>query len=106
VHEVLGSKQAIEEQLGHAIACFAYPYGRYKSAAKQAVGQTYRGACTTRLGLVNAQSHPLLLERIEMLYIAHPWLFQRQSTSLFPLYLNTRRLMRTLAATLLRRAWK
>ncbi len=104
--EVVGSKQAIEEQLGHAITCFAYPYGRYNSAVVKAVGQTYRTACTTRLGFVDAQSNRLLLARIEMLYIGHPWIFQQLPTSLFPLYLDFRRLLRTTANTMLGRAWK
>lgn len=104
--EVLGSKQAIEEQLGHAISCFAYPYGRYNSAVVKAVSQTYRAACTTQLGIVDAQSNPLLLERIEMLYMAHPWIFPQLATSFLPRYLDLRRLLRSAANTILRRAWK
>jgi peptidoglycan/xylan/chitin deacetylase (PgdA/CDA1 family) len=105
-NEVLNSKLELESQLGHSINMFAYPYGQYNAAVKSIVGQVYRGAVTTRLGMVQTDADPLELQRIEMLYLNHPRVFGLINGPLFPHYLAIRSLGRSVAATLLNRAWK
>jgi peptidoglycan/xylan/chitin deacetylase (PgdA/CDA1 family) len=105
-HEILYSKASIEDQLGHAITLFAYPYGRYTASIKAIVGRKYDGACTTQLGMVGSRSDPLELERIEAHYLTHPSLFRGLSRAWFPTYLGFRRLLRTAASAVLRRPWK
>jgi peptidoglycan/xylan/chitin deacetylase (PgdA/CDA1 family) len=105
-YEVLSSKAQIEEQIGHPIDLFAYPYGRYNEEVRTIVGRAYAGACSTRLGMAGPRSDLFALERIEMLYLAHPLLFRQLSNPSFPLYLLLRRWLRTTAATILKRPWK
>lgn len=104
--EVLASKAAIEDQLGHAVHVFAYPYGRYTPAVRAIVGRAFSGACSTRLGLVESGSDPLALERIEMLYLTQPMLFQWLAHPSFSFYLDLRRMARATAGTLLGRPWQ
>jgi peptidoglycan/xylan/chitin deacetylase (PgdA/CDA1 family) len=103
--QVIGSKQVIEWQLGHTIDLFAYPYGRHTPAIQQTVARCFAGACTARPGLVGPESDPLLLDRIDISYVAHPWLFARIFNPLFPLYVWLRRSLRSQTSRLLRRAW-
>lgn len=103
--EIIQAKDAIESRLGHAIDQFAYPYGRYNSAVKAMVAQVYRGACATHLDLVNPQSDPLALARVEALYVSPLPLFRQLFHPLFPTYLWSRRTLRQAAGRLLRREW-
>ena len=103
--QVAGGKQVIEEQLGHAIDLFAYPYGRHTPAIRQTVGRFFAGACTARPGLVGSESDLLLLDRVDASYVARPWLFSRLFHPLFPRYLALRRALRRRAARLLQRPW-
>jgi peptidoglycan/xylan/chitin deacetylase (PgdA/CDA1 family) len=103
--QVAGCKQVIEEQLGHGIDLFAYPYGRHTPAIRQTVGQFFAGACTARPDLVGSESDPLLLDRIDASYVARPWLFTQLFHPLFPRYVALRRALRSQAAHLLQRPW-
>jgi peptidoglycan/xylan/chitin deacetylase (PgdA/CDA1 family) len=104
--EILDSKATVEDQVGHAIELFAYPYGRYNETVKRIVSRAYTGACSTRLGVVRPGSDPLALDRIEVHYVANLRLFQGLSRPWFSSYLGMRRLLRTAASTALRRPWK
>ena len=106
VLEVQESKAAIEDKLGHAIEHFAYPYGQFNDVIKTMVGDVYRSACTTQLGMVDLTSDPLALARIEAQYVSHPLIFQKLLAPSFSYYLLLRRWLRTIASTLLRRPWK
>lgn len=105
-YEILTSKTIIEEHLGHAVNLFAYPYGRYNAVVKQIVEREFMGACGTRLGLVDLNSDPFTLERVEILYLTHPLLFQGLSGPFFSGYLNLRRLLRTTTSKIMRRPWQ
>lgn len=105
-HEIMASKTHIEEQVGHSIELFAYPYGRYNDTIKKVVSRIYTGACTTRLGMINSGDDPLALDRIEVLYLAQHSLFRGLSSSVFPLYLTFRRLLRNMAFMVFNRTWK
>ena len=103
--EILGSKRIIEEQLGHSIGSFAYPYGRFNTTIKIIVQSAFSCACGTRVGLVNSHSDPFALERIDIQYLRHPIVFQALSNGLLPYYLHIRRMMRTIRSMLFKRTW-
>lgn len=105
-HEIVDSKGLIEDRLGHAIELFAYPYGRWSDAGEALVRGTYRGACTTQVGLVGAGSDPWMLPRVEAQYLAWRPVFERIANPLFPLYLDLRRTLRGAAATVTNRPWR
>ncbi len=60
--EIIESGTRIEEQTGQAAALFCYPNGDTCSAALRLVGETYRGAVTTRRGInrIDTPAHELL----------------------------------------------
>src|SRR5207247_6565193 len=93
--EVVGSKARIEQQVGHQVDLFAYPYGRYDSAARALVGRTYVGACGTRPGLVNPGSDPFILDRIEARYLAQRLALRILPSAVLGPYLELRRLLRS-----------
>lgn len=104
--EILDSKTSIEDHLGHAVELFAYPYGRHNDTVKAIVRRAYSGACSAHLGLVGPSSDPFALERVDVHYLAQPWVFRRLSTPLFSLYLGVRRPLRTVASLVLNRPWR
>jgi peptidoglycan/xylan/chitin deacetylase (PgdA/CDA1 family) len=104
-HELVSGRDCIQEHLGHAVTLFAYPYGRYDDSIRTAVGDTYLGACSTRPGLVDAHSDPLAIERVEVAYVEQRFLFRALAKPIFSPYLGLRRMLRTLASTILKRPW-
>ena len=50
--EVVGSKLAIQEHLGHNDLFFAYPYGKVSNNIRPTVKNEFCGACSDRLGFV------------------------------------------------------
>ena len=105
-HELTQSKAQIEEQLGHSIDQFAYPYGRYDERSRAMVGETYAGAWTAQPGMVTSGSDPLALARIDFGYVAPGWVFQQLTHPLFRQYVGLRRVLRTAASRILRRPWQ
>lgn len=103
--QVAGSRTAIEAQVGHAVTLFAYPYGRHTPAVRAITGESFAGACTARPGLVEDDSDPLRLDRIDVAYLAHPFLFRALFNPAFPLYIAVRRLLRSAGSRLLARPW-
>jgi peptidoglycan/xylan/chitin deacetylase (PgdA/CDA1 family) len=99
------SQRAIAERLGQAPALFAYPYGRHTAAVREIAGRYYRGAFTARPGLAAPGHDPLQLDRIDAAYVAHPFVFARLSSPLFDPYLRLRRILRSGASRVLKRAW-
>ena len=63
-HEIVDSKQTIENRTGRTVKTFCYPNGDYSAAAKTQVEQHYIGAVTTQSGWNTAESNPYLLQRI------------------------------------------
>ena len=104
--ELLDSKACIQDQLGHSIELFAYPYGWYSEAVKAVVRGAYAGACTTRPGVVDHESDPFALDRIDALYVVQPVVFRQLMSPLFPAYVGLRRLLRTAASFILQRPWR
>jgi peptidoglycan/xylan/chitin deacetylase (PgdA/CDA1 family) len=105
-HELIQSKAQIEEQVGHSIEMFAYPYGRYDERVRAMVGKTYAGAWTAQPGMVTSSSDHLALARIDFGYLAPGWVFQQLTHPLFRHYVGLRRVLRTAASRILRRPWQ
>jgi peptidoglycan/xylan/chitin deacetylase (PgdA/CDA1 family) len=67
IAELKQSRSALEQNLGHAVPWFAYPYGATNDAVTAQVGRAgYRLAFTTQRGSAQYRRAPLLLERYEI----------------------------------------
>jgi len=73
--EIIHAKEKLQDELGHDIESFAYPYGRFSPQAKGLVQKHFKLGCSTHLGLVTSNSNPFELERIEVLYLHPPRVF-------------------------------
>lgn len=63
--ELVDSKTALEDLLGHTVESFAYPYGAWDARCAGAVKQTgYAAACTTRTGWALRDNTPYQLRRL------------------------------------------
>jgi peptidoglycan/xylan/chitin deacetylase (PgdA/CDA1 family) len=67
--ELRGSKAAIEDRLGAAVTCFAYPYGRFDARSHALARTLFASACSDALGLVGPRSDPWALERVDTYYL-------------------------------------
>lgn len=100
--EVYESKQIIEDTLGAAVSCFAYPFGRYDKRSRDVVARHFDCACSDRLGLVAATSDLYALARVDAYYLRAEKCFDLLSTRLFPAYLWSRGVPRQLRRALRR----
>jgi peptidoglycan/xylan/chitin deacetylase (PgdA/CDA1 family) len=65
--EVAGSRHDLEHLLGHPVAAFAYPAGRFDDAAVQAVRDAgFALAVTTQPGAQESSQQPLLMPRVRV----------------------------------------
>jgi peptidoglycan/xylan/chitin deacetylase (PgdA/CDA1 family) len=65
--EIADSRTRLEEVLGEAVTLFAYPYGEYDPAVRDAVEASgYRGACSTCKGVNRPGEDPYLLRRVNV----------------------------------------
>jgi peptidoglycan/xylan/chitin deacetylase (PgdA/CDA1 family) len=105
--EMRASKAMIEDRLGTAAACFAYPYGRYDERSYALARRLFTCACSDALGLVSPRSDPWALERVDTYYLRTERRFAVALTRWLPHYLRVlnvpRRLRRRGAAALRRR---
>lgn len=92
--EIYRSKTIIEEVLGSAVACFAYPFGRSDDRSCAFVRRHFDCACSDRLGFINAGSDLFALERIDAYYLRTERLFGIMLTKFFPWYILARGLLR------------
>jgi peptidoglycan/xylan/chitin deacetylase (PgdA/CDA1 family) len=68
-YELVASRRALEQRLGHPVQWFAYPAGRENAQVVQLVQRAgYVDAVTTQPGDVQAASDPFRLHRIEVLH--------------------------------------
>lgn len=92
--ELVESRLAIEDALGCEAATFAYPFGSYNAAVKQAVEETFVSASSTKLGKVSAGSDRFSLERIDSYYVLNHQIFNLLASTSFDQYLKIRRVIR------------
>jgi peptidoglycan/xylan/chitin deacetylase (PgdA/CDA1 family) len=104
--EIVLPKVVLEDYLGRPVTVFAYPYGRYTDRVKDMVSSSYEAACGTRLGLIKPNSDRYALERVEIKYLSHPWIFQRLFHAAFPYYLSARWVGRVVGSAIFSRTWK
>jgi peptidoglycan/xylan/chitin deacetylase (PgdA/CDA1 family) len=65
--EIVGSKQLLQQLLGHQVVDFAYPYGSYDAAVGNLVRAAgFRDAVTTYAGDVQYAARPFVLDRIRV----------------------------------------
>jgi hypothetical protein len=94
--EMRASKARIEDRLGTAVECFAYPYGRYDERSRELARQWFTCACSDALGLVSAQSDLWALERVDTHYLRTGRRFEVMLTRWFPLYVRLQNVHRRL----------
>ena len=99
--EIDDSKSMIEDALGAAVSCFAYPYGRYDARVAEFVRPNFLGACSDTLGLITRRSDLYALERVDAYYLRTDRLFDVMLTALFPWYVR----MRSVPRRLRRMSW-
>ena len=75
-HEILSSKQRVEDGTGKPALSFAYPYGSMPPTARRIVTQHFACGCSTRLGWVTDSSRPETLERLDVYYLSRLYLFR------------------------------
>lgn len=92
--EICRSKAVIEDALGDAVKCFAYPYGRYDQRSREIVRQYFACACSDKLGLTTRNSDLYALERVDAYYLRTDRLFDVMLTRLFPWYIAARSIPR------------
>jgi peptidoglycan/xylan/chitin deacetylase (PgdA/CDA1 family) len=94
--EVVASKNMIEDGLGTAASCFAYPYGRYDARVAELVRPYFVCACSDKLGLLTSRSDLYALERVDAYYLRTDRLFDIMLTPFFPWYVRMRSVPRGL----------
>lgn len=63
--ELRESQQLLEERLGHEVRHLAYPYGSCNDTVRAIVAEcSYQSACSTRIGLSDADDDLLALHRV------------------------------------------
>ena len=102
-HEIWGSKEIIENNLGEPVLSFAYPYGLYDERCIEIAGRSFACACSDDLGLLTASNAPYALRRVDAYYLRREELFGLVLTKLFPLYIFLRNIPRTINRRLGRR---
>lgn len=92
--EMFGSRSAIEDALGCEVTTFAYPYGSYNTAVKQATEDAFKSACSTKLAKVQFGSDRFCLERVDSYYLSNEKFLPSLPSKSFDRYLKIRRFMR------------
>ena len=106
-HEVRGSADAIERQLGRRPSVFAYSYGHSNAEVARAVAQTFQLACTVAFRTLSAAEEPVALPRLDMYYFQKPGSLDGWGTDWFEARIKLRhglRRMRTISRALTRGA--
>jgi peptidoglycan/xylan/chitin deacetylase (PgdA/CDA1 family) len=86
--EMRDSKATIEDALGAAVTCFAYPYGRLDARSQAVAREHFFCACSTRLRCVTAGSDPYDLERVDAYFLHAERLFGLIASRSFPWYIG------------------
>jgi len=94
--ELEKSKSEIESRTGKSAAYFCYPYGLWNPRVRDAAEVTYRGACATGAGVVEANADPFALPRVDAHYVRDMKRFRTLFTGGFVRYVTVRRWIRRL----------
>jgi peptidoglycan/xylan/chitin deacetylase (PgdA/CDA1 family) len=94
--EIKDSKTEIEGHIQRSVDFFAYPFGGWNPAVRDLVRKHFRAACSTGAGVVEPNSHPFALPRVDAHYVRNPYWFKKLFTRSFLTYLRARRLIRRL----------
>ena len=70
--EIIASRKEIEQRTGFEVKLFAQPYGQTNEQVNKVVAGHFDGAVSTVLGLVERNSSPYQLPRIDAYYLARP----------------------------------
>ena len=92
--EVRQSQEILEDALGVAVPCFAYPFGRANQESHRVVQRHFTLACTDRLGLLSARSDPYLLARLDAFYLRSARTFDLLLGPALPAYVLARSIPR------------
>jgi peptidoglycan/xylan/chitin deacetylase (PgdA/CDA1 family) len=92
--EIVSSKRRIEEATGRPVVSFAWPYGGVTAELRRLVAEEFAAGCSTRLGYVRVESVPEALERLDVYYLSHPYLFRHLFGAAARAYLGLRGMLR------------
>jgi peptidoglycan/xylan/chitin deacetylase (PgdA/CDA1 family) len=82
--EIRGSKLFLEEKLKKPVDFFCYPNGDYDNRVLETVAAAgYRGAVTTKRGLIHRNDSPFEMRRSFIRYNTHPLLFLYKLHSMY-----------------------
>jgi len=98
--EIEGCRDAIRKNTGHTPTAFAYPYGAVDRASAEAVGRSFRLACTTEHRALQSREDCARLPRVDMYYFRSEPGVPGWGTSAFRRRLWTRRAARRLRGAL------
>jgi peptidoglycan/xylan/chitin deacetylase (PgdA/CDA1 family) len=101
VDEITVSRSRLEEQLGHAIDFFAYPFGAFNQSVRDIAERAgYRAACSTRSGFNRVGEDPYLIRRIDVFGTDRLWQFKQKlnfgtndASLMYPLRYAARRVL-------------
>lgn len=96
VEELSASKAEIQQRTGRSVNQFCYPYGEWNRAVREAVAGHYEAACSTGAGVLEANSDPMALPRVDACYVREPGWFQHLFSVRFHAYVAARRAVRKL----------
>ena len=102
--ELVISKKTIEDAIGSSVDALAYPYGTYNERVKNLAQAHYALACSTTLDFARSDSDIYGLERLDMYYLRHPFLFRRLFSPWGGAYIALRRSLRSLRGIAVRNA--
>jgi peptidoglycan/xylan/chitin deacetylase (PgdA/CDA1 family) len=98
VRELSDCRASLEDQTGHVVETFAYPYGAWSPTIRFAVSRQFRLGCGTALRFVDSRSDPFVLPRVDASYRPWPWWFGRLMSGPSQIYLAVQRWRHTAAA--------
>lgn len=93
--EIVASKSAIEDALGHDTVTFAYPFGRFNDSVKDIAADNFGASCSVRLGKISPQSDFSSLERIDAYYLKKQSTLEMLPSATFDRYMSFRQLLRS-----------
>lgn len=92
-------RRILERWAGCEVERFAYPFGRFDTRVRAAVGRRFRAAVTTRLAEARPGLDPLAIPRLDAYYLRSPLLCRLLARGRPQPYLRLRRWLRRLRGT-------